>query len=577
MLFTANPLTGKRRQAVIDASPGLGEAVVSGAVNPDHFVVDTATGEILERRLGDKRVAVRATAGGGTRRVELAGRATSLASPTSRSARSRSSERGSRPTTGRRKTRSGPSIADGGVWLSQARPITTLFPLPAGAPTDGRRPARLLLVQRRPGRLPAVDADGLAGVPAAGVGDGHACSAIRRATGTPVRPSSPRRPGGIFVDITPAVAQPGSGAGSCDVAIAQHGGAHRPAPPAPRRPTLGSRPWRLAAGGPSCAPSDGARPGTHPAPRRPGARAPGGRREPGRPRIAAEFRAAGDVPRDAGAAAAARRGRTPAAQLPATLRTQRFPRSLSPAWPPTPSPASCWATSRPTTSGGWCCAACRTTRPPRWTWRSGRSPSGCAPTRRRSAAAARDAAGAAGAATTAAARCRRRSRRAWRDFLRALRPSRRGRDRPRPAALVRGPDAHPRRAGELPAPRRPGAGARRPVPRGRRGRPRRWSPSSPVAPRRKGRLRGALVGFLLRPGPRPGRPAGAAQVLHRPALRAGPGAAAGRSARSWRRAGRLERAEDIFFVTLPEARGGLAGHGSPSARPRAPRPATSAS
>lgn len=46
ILFTANPLTGKRRQAVIDASPGLGEAVVSGAVNPDHFVINTATGEI---------------------------------------------------------------------------------------------------------------------------------------------------------------------------------------------------------------------------------------------------------------------------------------------------------------------------------------------------------------------------------------------------------------------------------------------------------------------------------------------------------------------------------------------------
>ena len=55
VLFTANPVTGRRGQAVIDASPGLGEAVVSGAVNPDHFVVDTATGAILERRLGDKR------------------------------------------------------------------------------------------------------------------------------------------------------------------------------------------------------------------------------------------------------------------------------------------------------------------------------------------------------------------------------------------------------------------------------------------------------------------------------------------------------------------------------------------
>ena len=64
VLFTANPVSGRRRQAVIDASPGLGEAVVSGAVNPDHFVVDTATGAIVERRAGDKRFEVRPVAGG---------------------------------------------------------------------------------------------------------------------------------------------------------------------------------------------------------------------------------------------------------------------------------------------------------------------------------------------------------------------------------------------------------------------------------------------------------------------------------------------------------------------------------
>src|SRR5438270_7467944 len=75
VLFTANPVTGKRRQAVIDANPGLGEAVVSGATNPDHFVVNTASGEIAERLLGDKRVVIRGTAGGGTVRDDaVAGR-----------------------------------------------------------------------------------------------------------------------------------------------------------------------------------------------------------------------------------------------------------------------------------------------------------------------------------------------------------------------------------------------------------------------------------------------------------------------------------------------------------------------
>src|SRR6266699_923903 len=70
VLFTANPLTGKRRQAVIDANPGLGEAVVSGATNPDHFVVNTASGEIVEFQPGDKRVVIQATEGGGTVRTE---------------------------------------------------------------------------------------------------------------------------------------------------------------------------------------------------------------------------------------------------------------------------------------------------------------------------------------------------------------------------------------------------------------------------------------------------------------------------------------------------------------------------
>ena len=53
VLFTADPVTGRRRQAVLDAARGLGDAVVSGAVDPDHFVVDTATGRILDRRRGD--------------------------------------------------------------------------------------------------------------------------------------------------------------------------------------------------------------------------------------------------------------------------------------------------------------------------------------------------------------------------------------------------------------------------------------------------------------------------------------------------------------------------------------------
>jgi phosphohistidine swiveling domain-containing protein len=136
VLFTANPVTGKRRQAVIDASPGLGEAVVSGSVNPDHFVVDTATGEIVERRLGDKRVAILAGPGGGTERVELAAaeHGASLSDDqilTLAKLGSRIEEHYGTP-----QDTEWAIDGDGAVWLLQARPITTLFPLPEGAPTD---------------------------------------------------------------------------------------------------------------------------------------------------------------------------------------------------------------------------------------------------------------------------------------------------------------------------------------------------------------------------------------------------------------------------------------------------------
>lgn len=40
VLFTANPLTGRRAELVVDAAPGLGESVVSGAVTPEHLVLD---------------------------------------------------------------------------------------------------------------------------------------------------------------------------------------------------------------------------------------------------------------------------------------------------------------------------------------------------------------------------------------------------------------------------------------------------------------------------------------------------------------------------------------------------------
>jgi phosphohistidine swiveling domain-containing protein len=112
VLFTADPITGRRGRAVIDAAPGLGEAVVSGAVNPDHFAVDARTGEIVERRIrGDAAVLddgqVRELASLGTR-IER-----HLAVPQDIEFAVDRDER---------------------AWIVQSRPITTLYPLPVGLP-----------------------------------------------------------------------------------------------------------------------------------------------------------------------------------------------------------------------------------------------------------------------------------------------------------------------------------------------------------------------------------------------------------------------------------------------------------
>lgn len=71
VMFTANPVTGSREDILIDSSPGLGEAVVSGAVTPDHAVLDRG-GRVVSRVSGRAEQAVVAAAAGGTRSIEAA-------------------------------------------------------------------------------------------------------------------------------------------------------------------------------------------------------------------------------------------------------------------------------------------------------------------------------------------------------------------------------------------------------------------------------------------------------------------------------------------------------------------------
>jgi pyruvate,water dikinase len=64
VMFTEHPVTGADER-LIEASWGLGEAVVAGLVVPDHFRVDRS-GQVLERKAGRKRIAIRSLPNGGT-------------------------------------------------------------------------------------------------------------------------------------------------------------------------------------------------------------------------------------------------------------------------------------------------------------------------------------------------------------------------------------------------------------------------------------------------------------------------------------------------------------------------------
>ncbi|HEY4675253.1 MAG TPA: phosphoenolpyruvate synthase [Candidatus Bathyarchaeia archaeon] len=56
VMFTINPVTGDPNHIVIEGNYGLGEAVVSGSVTPDDFIVDKRTLNIAERRISKKTV-----------------------------------------------------------------------------------------------------------------------------------------------------------------------------------------------------------------------------------------------------------------------------------------------------------------------------------------------------------------------------------------------------------------------------------------------------------------------------------------------------------------------------------------
>lgn len=132
-LFTADPVTGNRRVAAVEAVFGLGEALVSGRVDADvHRVRD---GAVVGKEVAAKRLALEPVPGGGTRERPIG--------PEEQERQVLTDEQAVRLAGLGRRIEAyfgRPQdiewcLADGGFRIVQSRPVTTLFPVPA--PRDG--------------------------------------------------------------------------------------------------------------------------------------------------------------------------------------------------------------------------------------------------------------------------------------------------------------------------------------------------------------------------------------------------------------------------------------------------------
>jgi pyruvate,water dikinase len=138
ILFTADPISGHRGTLSIDAGFGLGEALVGGLISADRYKVDRETRAVIEAAPGDKALAIRSRPEGGTRQEALP--------EPRRFARSLDdaqvlllADLGTRIEAhyGGVPQDIEWCLAQGMLYILQARPITSLFPIPSAHTEDG--------------------------------------------------------------------------------------------------------------------------------------------------------------------------------------------------------------------------------------------------------------------------------------------------------------------------------------------------------------------------------------------------------------------------------------------------------
>jgi phosphohistidine swiveling domain-containing protein len=138
ILFTADPITGHRQVASIDAGFGLGEALVGGLINADLYRVDRRRGTILQAQANDKAFAIRPVAGGGTRREPLPeGQRRARALDDSQVLALAAVGAKVEAHYGGVPQDIEWCLAGGQIYVVQARPITSLYPIPESARPDG--------------------------------------------------------------------------------------------------------------------------------------------------------------------------------------------------------------------------------------------------------------------------------------------------------------------------------------------------------------------------------------------------------------------------------------------------------
>ena len=72
VMFTANPINNSKDEMMINASYGLGEAVVSGIVTPDEYIIDKKTKKVIEKNIAEKEyMVIKNENGVGTRVVNV--------------------------------------------------------------------------------------------------------------------------------------------------------------------------------------------------------------------------------------------------------------------------------------------------------------------------------------------------------------------------------------------------------------------------------------------------------------------------------------------------------------------------